>query len=39
MPEPDEPVEANFGATIRWMATVFGAIVVLALLIGWLLTR
>ena len=34
----DEP-EADFGATLRYMAAIFGAIVVLALVIGWLLTR
>ncbi|HKB72329.1 MAG TPA: hypothetical protein VKH46_15930 [Thermoanaerobaculia bacterium] len=36
--EDDEP-EADFGATLRYMAAIFGAIVLLALLIGWLLTR
>lgn len=38
-PEPDEPAEADFGATLRWMAAIFGAIVLLALVIGWFLTR
>jgi hypothetical protein len=37
--DPDEPVEADFGATLRYMAVIFGTIVALALLIGWLLTR
>lgn len=36
-PEPDEP--ADFGATLRYMAVIFGTIVALALIIGWLLTR
>lgn len=38
-PERDEPDEADFGATLRWMAAIFGGIVLLALIIGWLLTR
>jgi hypothetical protein len=37
-PDEDEP-EADFGATLRYMGAIFGAIVVLALIIGWLLTR
>ncbi|HET7451439.1 MAG TPA: hypothetical protein VFL12_01740 [Thermoanaerobaculia bacterium] len=35
----DEEPEADFGATVRWMAAIFAAIVLLALLIGWFLTR
>jgi hypothetical protein len=38
-PRDDDEPEADFGATVRWMAMIFGAIVVLALLVGWLLTR
>lgn len=38
-PREDEEPEADFGATLRWMAAIFGAIVLLALVIGWLLTR
>jgi hypothetical protein len=36
--EEDEP-EADFGATLRYLAAIFGAIAILALVIGWLLTR
>jgi hypothetical protein len=38
-PGDDPPPEADFGATIRYMALVLGGIAALALLIGWLLTR
>jgi hypothetical protein len=38
-PGEDPPPEADFGATIRYMALIFGGIVALALLVGWLLTR
>jgi hypothetical protein len=38
-PGGDPPPEADFGATIRYMALVLGGIAALALLIGWLLTR
>jgi hypothetical protein len=38
-PGDDPPPEADFGATIRYMALIFGGIVALALLVGWLLTR
>jgi hypothetical protein len=31
--------EANFGATLRYMGLIFGAIVLAALALGWLLTR
>lgn len=34
----DEP-EADFGATLRYMGAIFGAIAILALIIGWLLTK
>ena len=37
-PDEDEP-EADFGATLRYMGAIFGAIAILALLVGWLLTR
>jgi hypothetical protein len=38
-PGDEPPPEADFGATIRYMALIFGGIVALALLLGWLLTR
>jgi hypothetical protein len=34
-----EPPEGDFGATVRYMALIFGGIALLALLVGWLLTR
>jgi hypothetical protein len=38
-PPGDEPPEADFGATLRYMGLIFGGIIALALLLGWLLTR
>jgi hypothetical protein len=38
-PRNDDEPEADFGATLKYMAVIFGTIVALALLIGWLLTR
>ena len=38
-PEPDDRTDADFGATVRYMAVIFAAIVVLALAVGWILTR
>ena len=38
-PEPDDRPDADFGATLRYMALVFGGIALLALVVGWLLAR
>jgi hypothetical protein len=38
-PSRPEPPEADFGATLRYMGLIFGAIALLALALGWLLTR
>jgi hypothetical protein len=34
-----EPPKADFGATLRYMGLIFGAIVLGALALGWLLTH
>jgi hypothetical protein len=38
-PPDNEPPEADFRATLRYMGLVFGGIIALALLLGWLVTR
>jgi len=38
-PDAEEEPEASFPATLRYMLLIFGPIVLLALVLGWLLTR
>jgi len=38
-PDAEEEPEASFPATLRYMLLIFGPIVLLALALGWLLTR
>lgn len=38
-PEPEDRPEADFGATVRYMAVILGTVVALALILGWFLSR